>query len=78
MDGFFIVGLHQRAEIVLTNLIGFADVGGGFGDAKINMRGFQSANVAVLVNGIPVNDMEGGWVYWSNWIDRSNWFNRSI
>lgn len=41
--------------------------GGGFGDAKINMRGFQSANVAVLVNGIPVNDMEGGWVYWSNW-----------
>lgn len=41
--------------------------GGGFGDAKINMRGFQSANVAVLVNGIPVNDMEGGRVYWSNW-----------
>ena len=32
--------------------------GGGFGDAKINMRGFKSANVAVLVNGIPVNDME--------------------
>ena len=41
--------------------------GGGFGDAKINMRGFQGPNVAVLVNGIPVNDMEGGWVYWSNW-----------
>lgn len=41
--------------------------GGGFGDAKVNMRGFQSQNVAVMVNGIPVNDMEGGWVYWSNW-----------
>lgn len=41
--------------------------GGGFGDAKINMRGFKSENVAVMVNGIPVNDMEGGWVYWSNW-----------
>lgn len=41
--------------------------GGGFGDAKTNMRGFQSANVAVLVNGIPVNDMEWGGVYWSNW-----------
>lgn len=40
--------------------------GGGFGDAKINMRGFKSANVAVLVNGIPVNDMEWGGVYWSN------------
>lgn len=46
--------------------------GGGFGDAKINMRGFQSANVAVLVNGIPVNDMEGGWVYWSNWAGLSD------
>ena len=28
--------------------------GGGFGDSKINMRGFQAANVAVMVNGVPV------------------------
>jgi len=41
--------------------------GGGFGDARINMRGFQSANIAVLINGIPVNDMEDGRVFWSNW-----------
>lgn len=34
--------------------------GGGFGDSKINMRGFQAANVAVMVNGVPVNDMEWG------------------
>ena len=20
-----------------------------------------------MVNGVPVNDMESGWVYWSNW-----------
>ena len=40
--------------------------GGGFGDAKINMRGFKAANVAVLVNGIPMNDMEWGGIYWSN------------
>lgn len=46
--------------------------GGGFGDAKINMRGFKSANVAVLVNGIPVNDMEWGGVYWSNWAGLSD------
>lgn len=46
--------------------------GGGFGDAKINMRGFQSANVAVLINGIPVNDMEWGGVYWSNWAGLSD------
>lgn len=41
--------------------------GGGYGDAKINMRGFKSPNTAMLVNGIPVNDMEWGGVYWSNW-----------
>ena len=41
--------------------------GGGVGDARMNIRGFDQRNVAVLINGIPVNDMENGWVYWSNW-----------
>ncbi len=41
--------------------------GGGFGDGRINLRGFNSENVAVLINGVPVNDMENGAVYWSNW-----------
>lgn len=41
--------------------------GGGFGDARINVRGFQSANIAVMINGIPVNDMEDGRVFWANW-----------
>ena len=41
--------------------------GGGYGDSKINLRGFKSANVAVMINGVPMNDMEGGTVYWSNW-----------
>ncbi len=41
--------------------------GGGAGDARINVRGFNQRNVAVLINGIPQNDMENGWVYWSNW-----------
>lgn len=41
--------------------------GGGFGDSKINIRGFKSENNAVLVNGVPMNDMEWGGVYWSNW-----------
>tara|TARA_B100002049_G_scaffold81526_1_gene60091 strand:- start:366 stop:2903 length:2538 start_codon:yes stop_codon:yes gene_type:complete len=41
--------------------------GGGFGDADLRIRGFQSENVAVLINGVPVNDMENGAVYWSNW-----------
>ena len=40
--------------------------GGGSGDSRINLRGFDQRNVAVMINGVPVNDMENGWVYWSN------------
>ncbi|MBB6499439.1 TonB-dependent receptor [Pedobacter cryoconitis] len=41
--------------------------GGGFGDSRISIRGFSTANLAIMVNGIPINDMENGSVYWSNW-----------
>lgn len=41
--------------------------GGGFGDSRINIRGFDQRNTAVLINGVPVNDMENGAVFWSNW-----------
>jgi iron complex outermembrane recepter protein len=41
--------------------------GGGAGDARVNVRGFNQRNVAIMINGVPVNDMENGWVYWSNW-----------
>ena len=41
--------------------------GGGAGDARVNVRGFTQRNVAIMINGIPINDMENGWVYWSNW-----------
>lgn len=41
--------------------------GGGSGDARINIRGFNQRNFAIMINGVPVNDMENGWVYWSNW-----------
>lgn len=46
--------------------------GGGFGDARINIRGFDTQNSAVLINGVPVNDMENGQVYWSNWAGLSD------
>jgi hypothetical protein len=70
----------QKAQIV--NQLGSRDVpmvlnvtpsvyatqqGGGAGDARVNVRGFSQRNVAVMINGVPVNDMENGWVYWSNW-----------
>ena len=41
--------------------------GGGAGDARVNVRGFTQRNIGVMINGVPVNDMENGWVYWSNW-----------
>jgi hypothetical protein len=41
--------------------------GGGAGDARVSIRGFDQRNIAVLVDGVPVNDMENGQVYWSNW-----------
>lgn len=41
--------------------------GGAFGDSRVNIRGFDQRNTATMINGVPVNDMENGWVYWSNW-----------
>jgi outer membrane cobalamin receptor len=41
--------------------------GGGAGDSRINIRGFNQKNIGVMINGVPMNDMENGWVYWSNW-----------
>lgn len=45
--------------------------GGGDGDTEIRMRGFEGRFVGVLLDGIPVNDMENGTVYWSNWFGLS-------
>lgn len=39
---------------------------GGYGDQEVYIRGFDQTNVAFLVNGIPVNDMENGRMFWSN------------
>ena len=63
-----IVGNQEYPEVLRkTPSIYVTKQGGGFGDARINVRGFNQRNVAVMINGIPVNDMENGWVYWSNW-----------
>ena len=44
-----------------------ASQAGGYGDSRINIRGFSQENLALLFNGQPVNGMEDGKVYWSNW-----------
>lgn len=46
--------------------------GGGFGDSRINIRGFSQNNIAVMINGMPVNDMENSAVFWSNWAGLSD------
>lgn len=40
---------------------------GGAGDARVNIRGFNQRNVSIMINGVPTNDIENGWLYWSNW-----------
>ena len=46
--------------------------GGGFGDSKVNIRGFKTENSAMMINGVPMNDMEWGGIYWSNWAGLSD------
>ncbi len=41
--------------------------GGSWGDSEIYMRGFDNTNIAMLINGVPMNGMEDGKIYWSNW-----------
>ncbi len=62
------IGSQEFPEILKSTPGVFATrEGGGWGDGRIAVRGFNSENVAVLINGIPVNDMENGRVFWSNW-----------
>lgn len=68
-----LVGNQEYPEILRnTPSVYVTKSGGGFGDSRINVRGFNQRNVAVMINGIPVNDMENGWVYWSNWAGLSD------
>ncbi len=63
------IGTQEFPEILQTTPGVYATKeGGGFGDGRFNLRGFDSPNVAVMINGIPVNDMEWGGIYWSNWM----------
>lgn len=63
-----VYGSRELPEVLnMTPAVYATKSGGGIGDSRINIRGFDQRNVAVMINGIPVNDMENGWVYWSNW-----------
>ncbi|POY39790.1 TonB-dependent receptor [Flavobacterium alvei] len=67
------LGTQEFPEILAnTPSVYVTKAGGGFGDSRINIRGFDQRNVAVMINGVPVNDMENGAVYWSNWAGLSD------
>ena len=67
------LGNQEFPEILATTPSIYATKGGGgFGDGRMNVRGFDTNNTAVMINGVPVNDMEGGTVYWSNWAGLSD------
>lgn len=67
------LGSHEFPEILkFTPGVHANRQGCGWGDSEIYMRGFDNSNIAVLVNGIPINDMEAGSVYWSDWANLSD------
>lgn len=41
-------------------------VGGGYGDTRMNVRGFEQNNISPMIDGIPVYDLEAGIVDWAN------------
>lgn len=67
------LGSQEFPEILKNTPSVYATkAGGGFGDSRINIRGFDQRNIAVMINGVPVNDMENGAVFWSNWAGLSD------
>ncbi len=67
------LGNQEFPEILANTPSVYATkAGGGFGDSRVNIRGFDQRNIAVMINGVPVNDMENSAVYWSNWAGLSD------
>jgi outer membrane cobalamin receptor len=67
------LGTQEFPEILKNTPSVYATKGGGgFGDSRINIRGFDQKNIAVMINGVPVNDMENSAVFWSNWAGLSD------
>lgn len=61
------LGAMQLPELLNSTPGIYATQGdGSFGDAYINIRGFGQEEVLFMINGVPMNDMENGIMYWSN------------
>ena len=54
-----------KALSTLPNV--FVENGGGWDDENVYVRGFDDRYTSYLINGVPMNDMENGNLYFSNW-----------
>lgn len=57
-----ISGVLQSSRDIFTSTAGFS-----FGSARFRIRGYDSRNMLVSINGIQVNDLESGWAGWTQW-----------
>ncbi|GJM32243.1 MAG: TonB-dependent receptor [Saprospiraceae bacterium] len=57
-----ISGILTSSRDVFINTAAFT-----FGRARFRIRGYENLNSNLYMNGIPVNDLESGGVYWSQW-----------
>ena len=55
-------GLLTASRDVFQSTIAFV-----FGPMRFRLRGYDSENSQLMFNGVPFNDMEVGYVYWSTW-----------
>jgi hypothetical protein len=62
LGGQDISGILQSSRDVFTATAGF-----NFGSARFRIRGYESRNMLVSINGVMVNDIETGWASWSQW-----------
>lgn len=57
-----VYSLLQASQDIFVNTAGYT-----FGAARFNIRGYDSENTDVYFNGIQMNDIESGRVFWSIW-----------
>ena len=55
-------GILQSSRDIFTATAGFT-----FGAARFRIRGYDSENTLVTMNGVLMNDLETGWASWSLW-----------
>jgi len=62
------IGNRETINIIETTPSSYiSDQGGGIGEQRLSLRGFDQTNIAVMLNGVPLNNPENGEIYWSNW-----------